>query len=117
MRWQLARFVLVAGLMCAACSPSRGIEATRVLADLSSPDATSEPGVAPTAVAFPPGAGVAGGDLYWRGRAAGALPGRDRRLLRSGGGRDLLHHRLLPARAGGALAAGRTERLRQVGVH
>jgi pimeloyl-ACP methyl ester carboxylesterase len=73
MRWQLARFVLVAGLMCAACSPSRGIEAARVLADLSSPDATPEAGITPTAVAFPPGSGVAGGDLYWRADATAAL--------------------------------------------
>jgi pimeloyl-ACP methyl ester carboxylesterase len=73
MRWRLARFVLVAGLMCAACSPSRGIEAARVLADLSSPDATSEPGITPTAVAFPPGSGVARGDLYWPADATAAL--------------------------------------------
>jgi hypothetical protein len=73
MRWQLARFVLVACLMCAACSPSRGIEAARVLADLSSPNATPEPGIAPTAVAFPPGSGLAGGDLYWPADAKAAL--------------------------------------------
>jgi fermentation-respiration switch protein FrsA (DUF1100 family) len=73
MRWQLARLVLVAGLMCAACSPSRGIEAARVLADLSSPDATQEAGITPTAVGFPPGSGVAGGDLYWRADATAAL--------------------------------------------
>jgi fermentation-respiration switch protein FrsA (DUF1100 family) len=73
MRWRLARFVLVAGLMCAACSPSRGIEAARVLADLSGPDATQEPGMTPTAVAFPPGSGVARGDLYWPRDAEAAL--------------------------------------------
>jgi pimeloyl-ACP methyl ester carboxylesterase len=72
MRWQRARLVLVAGLLCAACSPSRGIEAVRVLADLSSPDA-EEPGLAPTSVAFPPGSGVASGDLYWPADAEAAL--------------------------------------------
>ena len=73
MRWQRARLVLVAALMCAACSPPRGIEAARVLADLSSPEAARQPQVAPTAVAFPPGSGVAVGDLYWPDGAKAAL--------------------------------------------
>jgi pimeloyl-ACP methyl ester carboxylesterase len=73
MLWLCARLVLVVVLPLAACSPPRAIEAARVLTDLSSPDATQEPGMVPTAVAFPPGSGVAVGDLYWPDGAEAAL--------------------------------------------
>jgi pimeloyl-ACP methyl ester carboxylesterase len=74
MLWRCARLVLaVLAVLCAGCSPPRAIEAARVLADLSQPDAGAHATVAPTAVAFPPGAGVAAGDLYWPERAEAAL--------------------------------------------
>jgi fermentation-respiration switch protein FrsA (DUF1100 family) len=66
---------LLAVLPLSACSPPRAIEAARVLSDLSRTDAESsqEAGIAPTSVAFPPGSGVAGGDLYWPADALAAL--------------------------------------------
>jgi pimeloyl-ACP methyl ester carboxylesterase len=75
MLWLRARLVLLtlAVLLCANCSPPRAIEAARVLADLSQPDAGAQEALAPTAVAFPPGSGVAAGDLYWPPDAEAAL--------------------------------------------
>ncbi|HEX5079080.1 MAG TPA: hypothetical protein VFV80_07995 [Geminicoccaceae bacterium] len=73
MRWQCARLVLLAVLLCAACSPSRGIEAVRILADLSRPGSAGAGDVAPTPVILPPGSGIAAGDLYWPADAAAAL--------------------------------------------
>jgi pimeloyl-ACP methyl ester carboxylesterase len=73
MRRQRARLVLVGVLLCAACSPPRAIEAARVLADLSQPGAGGQEALAPTSVAFPPGSGVAVGDLYWPDGAQAAL--------------------------------------------
>lgn len=71
----MALVAVLAVLTLSACSPPRAIEAARVLADLSRTGAASaqEPGLAPTAVAFPPGSGVAGGDLYWPQGAEAAL--------------------------------------------
>jgi pimeloyl-ACP methyl ester carboxylesterase len=71
----MALVAVLAVLALSACSPPRAIEAARVLADLSRTGAASaqEPGLAPTAVAFPPGSGVAGGDLYWPQGAKAAL--------------------------------------------
>jgi pimeloyl-ACP methyl ester carboxylesterase len=72
--WRIAPLALLAVLL-AGCSPPRAIEAAGVLADLSQPPAegAQEPGTAPTAVAFPPGSGVAVGDLYWPDGAKAAL--------------------------------------------
>jgi pimeloyl-ACP methyl ester carboxylesterase len=73
MLWLCARVALAALLaLLAGCSPPRAIEAARLLADLAQPG-TREPGMAPAAVAFPPGSGLAGGDLYWPPDAAAAL--------------------------------------------
>jgi pimeloyl-ACP methyl ester carboxylesterase len=74
MRWPRAPLVVaVLAVLCAGCSPPRAVEAVRVLADLSRPDAGAHATVAPTAVAFPPRSGVAVGDLYWPERAEAAL--------------------------------------------
>ena len=72
--WRLAPLALLAVLLV-GCSPPRAIEAARVLADLSQPPAEGapKPRTAPTAVAFPPGSGVAVGDLYWPDGAKAAL--------------------------------------------
>jgi pimeloyl-ACP methyl ester carboxylesterase len=69
-----SRIALVAllAVLLAGCSPLRAIEAARVLADISQPDA-EEARIAPTAVTFPPGSGVAVGDLYWPDDAVAAL--------------------------------------------
>jgi pimeloyl-ACP methyl ester carboxylesterase len=64
--------VALAVLQPAACAPHRGFEAAGVLADLSSPEA-ARPQITPSAVAFPPGSGLAGGDLYWPPDAEAAL--------------------------------------------
>jgi fermentation-respiration switch protein FrsA (DUF1100 family) len=66
---------VLAVLPLCACSPPRGIEAARVLSDLSQPgdERAQEPGAAPTAVTFPPGAGAVRGDLYWPADAKAAL--------------------------------------------
>ncbi len=82
MLWRCARIVravprlalvlaALAGLC--ACSPPRAIEAARVLVDLSRPGTGEEPGIAPTAIAFPPGSGVTVADLYWPADAEAAL--------------------------------------------
>ena len=87
MRWRRARLVgpasgriaivlaLLAVLPLTACSPPRGIEAARVLADLSDTEAGhgTEEFVVPIEVAFAPGSGVTAGDLYWPDRADAAL--------------------------------------------
>jgi pimeloyl-ACP methyl ester carboxylesterase len=76
MLWLCARLTLVslAVLLCATCSPPRAIEAARVLADLSQSDADAQHArIAPTSVRFPPGSGVAVGDLYWPPGAEAAL--------------------------------------------
>jgi len=70
--WRIALAVLPAVLLV-GCSPPRAIEAARVLADLSQPDAGAQEALAPTSVAFPPGSGVAVGDLYWPPGAEAAL--------------------------------------------
>jgi pimeloyl-ACP methyl ester carboxylesterase len=71
---RIAPLALLAVLLV-GCSPPRAIEAARVLADLSQPPAEGapKPRTAPTAVAFPPGSGVAVGDLYWPDGAKAAL--------------------------------------------
>jgi pimeloyl-ACP methyl ester carboxylesterase len=87
MRWRRARIVgsaagriaivlaLLAVLPLTACSPLRGIEAARVLADLSDAEAGrgTEESVVPTEVAFAPDSGVTAGDLYWPDRADATL--------------------------------------------
>ena len=74
MPWRRARPVLVTlAVLLAGCSPPRAIEAARVLADLSQPDTDQEARITPASVAFPPGSGVAAGDLYWPGGAEAAL--------------------------------------------
>src|SRR5919106_3534260 len=74
MPWPYARLVLaILAALLAGCSPPRGIEAARALVDLSRPDAAEEARIAPATVTFPPGSGVAVGDLYWPPDAAAAL--------------------------------------------
>jgi pimeloyl-ACP methyl ester carboxylesterase len=69
---RIALMAFLAVLPLSACSPSRAIEAARVLADLSQPG-PEEAALAPTSVAFSPRSGVAGGDLYWPADAKAAL--------------------------------------------
>jgi hypothetical protein len=78
--WRIAgRPPLLVGLLVwlAACSPQRGIEAARVLADLSSADgadAASQAGaIVPTEIAYEGASGRAVADLYWPDHAAAAL--------------------------------------------
>jgi pimeloyl-ACP methyl ester carboxylesterase len=75
MLWLRARFVhAILALLLGACSPPRAIEAARVLADLSQPGTgTQGSRIVPIAVAFPPGLGLAGGDLYWPADAEAGL--------------------------------------------
>jgi len=74
MLWLCARLVLaILAVLLAGCSPPRAIEAARVLADLSQPDTDQEARITPASVTFPPGSGVAVGDLYWPDGAAAAL--------------------------------------------
>src|SRR5918996_5686550 len=73
MPWPRARLVLaILAVLLAGCSPPRGIEAARVLADLSRPDADA-PRITPISITFPSGAGVAVADLYWPPGAEAAL--------------------------------------------
>jgi pimeloyl-ACP methyl ester carboxylesterase len=82
MLWRCARIVrvvprlalvLAALAALSACSPTRTIEAAGVLVDLSRPGSAEEPGIAPTAITFPPGSGVTVADLYWPADAEAAL--------------------------------------------